>query len=67
MSGQPRQDSVRITREMLVTARRIYTRWESDHIFGEFTPAAPYAVEELARELFREMAKVSKSHALAEI
>ncbi len=35
----------------MVAAVSAYEAWQEDHIFGEYTPAAPYAIRELVMSL----------------
>lgn len=36
-----------IPADTLEKAIGVYERWEAEHIFGDYTPAAPYAIREL--------------------
>ncbi len=52
---------IEITPKMIEAGVRVYQKWEPKHVFGDFTPPADYAVEELAKKMFRAMTRSARN------
>ena len=52
---------IEITPAMRAAGVAVYEKWEADHIFGDYTPAAPYAIRELVTSLVASVLAASNS------
>ncbi len=51
-----------ITEEMIEAGAKAYQEWEPDHIWDEWSQAAPYAIRELVRRILIAAGKASNIH-----